>query len=224
LRVAIGSFALANIWWIDRSRRYPERRDIPITDARVDNFRLHRRSAPAKALQKAVSRMMSGDDNRRLFMKGAVAVAVGSLFPALGDAAEPGEVEAMRADVVFTVIFRKDGEFLAAPTVLAEFGRELSIEIPEVMRAQVLATAPDQEGRSFTSAKLAIFRDGAWQPPKEMSMEAQLAMTPSFEYSVADAPYRFVVMPRSIVPVSSDGKYLAISKTETVTKRAWQFK
>ncbi len=29
----------------------------------------------------------------------------------------------MRPDVVFTVIFRKDGEFLAAPTVLGEFGR-----------------------------------------------------------------------------------------------------
>jgi hypothetical protein len=54
--------------------------------------------------------------------------------------------------------------------------------------------APDQEGRSFTSAKMAIFQDNAWQPPKEMSMEAYLSMTPSFEYTVPDAPYRFVVM------------------------------
>ena len=130
----------------------------------------------------------------------------------------------MRPDVVFTVMFRKDGEFLAAPTVLGEFGRELSIEIPDVVRAQVLAMAPNQEGRSFTSAKMAIFRDNAWQPRKEMTMEAQLSMTPSFEYTVPDAPYRFVMMPRSIVPVSSDGKYLAISKTETVTKTAWQFR
>lgn len=130
----------------------------------------------------------------------------------------------MQPDVVFTVMFRKDGEFLAAPTVLGEFGRELSIEIPEVMRAQVLAMAPDQEGRSFTSAKMAIFRDNAWQPPKEMSMEAQLSMTPSFEYTVPDAPYRFVVMPRSIVPASSDGTYVAISKTETVTKTGWHFR
>lgn len=129
----------------------------------------------------------------------------------------------MQPDVVFTVVFRKDGEFLAAPTVLGEFGRELSVEIPEIMRAQVLAMAPDREGRSFTSAKMAIFRDGAWQPPKEMSMEARLSMTPSFEYTVPDAPYRFVVMPRSIVPVSSDGIYLAKSKTETVSRTAWQF-
>ena len=64
----------------------------------------------------------------------------------------------MRPDVVFTVIFRKDGEFLAAPTVLGEFGRELRVEVPELMRAQVLAMAPDLEGCSFTSAKMAIFR------------------------------------------------------------------
>jgi hypothetical protein len=129
----------------------------------------------------------------------------------------------MRPDVVFTVIFRKDGEFLAAPTVLGEFGRELCVEVPEVMRAQVLAMAPDQEGRSFTSAKMAIFRDNAWQPTKEMSMEAQLSMTPSFEYTVPDAPYRFVVMPRRIIAASSDGKYLAVNRTETVTKTAWHF-
>lgn len=60
--------------------------------------------------------------------------------------------------------------------------------------------APDQEGRSFTSAKMAIFQDNAWQPPKEMSM------TPSFEYTVPDAPYRFVVMPRKIVPAANENE------------------
>jgi hypothetical protein len=129
----------------------------------------------------------------------------------------------MRPDVVFTVVFKKDGEFLAAPTVLGEFGHELCVEVPDVMRAQVMAMAPDQEGRSFTSAKMAIFRDNAWQPAKEMSMEAQLSMTPSFEYTVPDAPYRFVVMPRRIIAASPDGKYLALSTTETVIKTTWRF-
>jgi hypothetical protein len=133
------------------------------------------------------------------------------------------EIEAMRPDVVFTVIFRRDGEFLAAPTILGEFGRELCVEIPELMRVQVLAMAPNHEGRSFTSAKMAVFLDGAWQPAKEMSMEAQLSMTPSFEYSVPDAPYRFVVMPRRVIPASSTGQYLAVSRTETVTKTVWMF-
>lgn len=129
----------------------------------------------------------------------------------------------MRPDVVFTVVFRKDGEFLASPTVLGEFGCELCVEVPNLMRAQVLAMAPDQEGRSYTSAKMAIFQDNAWQPAKEMSMEAHLSMTPSFEYTVPDAPYRFVVMPRRIIAASQDGKYLAISRTETVIKTAWHF-
>src|SRR5580698_40243 len=129
----------------------------------------------------------------------------------------------MRPDVVFTVIFRKDGEFLAAPTVLGEFGRELCVELPDVMRAQVLAMAPDQEGRSFTSAKMAIFRDKAWAEAKEMSMEAHLSMTPSFEYTVPETSYRFVVMPRRIVPVSPDSQYLAVTRTETVTKASWHF-
>jgi hypothetical protein len=30
----------------------------------------------------------------------------------------------MQPDVVFTVVFRRDGEFLAAPTVIGEFGRQ----------------------------------------------------------------------------------------------------
>jgi hypothetical protein len=128
----------------------------------------------------------------------------------------------MRPDVVFTVIFKKDGKYLASPTVLGEFGRELCVEIPNVMRALVLAMAPDQEGRSFTSAKMAVFQENAWRPVKEMSMEAYLSMTPSFEYTVPEAPYRFVVMPRTIVPVAPDGQYLAVGETSTTT--IWHFK
>jgi hypothetical protein len=56
-----------------------------------------------------------------------------------------------------------------------------------------------------------------------MSMQAHLSMTPSFEYTVPETTYRFVVMPRGIIPVSPDGKYLAKSKTETVTRTTWQF-
>jgi hypothetical protein len=127
----------------------------------------------------------------------------------------------MRPDVVFTVIFNKDGNPLASPTVLGEFGREVCVEVPNVMRALALAMAPDQEGRSSTSA-MAIFQDNAWQPPKEMSMKAYLSKTPSFEYTVPDAPYRFVVMPRRIVPVSPDEQYLAVGETSSTT--IWHFK
>jgi hypothetical protein len=110
----------------------------------------------------------------------------------------------MRPDVTFQVIFLKDRQYLGAPTVLGEFGREVRVEVPNVMRALVLALEPDQEGQSFTSAQMSIFRDNVWQPPKEMSMKANLSMTPSFEYSVEGTPYRFVVMPRRIVPAASE--------------------
>jgi hypothetical protein len=76
----------------------------------------------------------------------------------------------MRPDVVYTVIFLKDKQHLASPTVLGEFGQELRVEVPDEMRASVLARAPNQEGRSFTSAKMFLFRDGAWQQVKEMTM------------------------------------------------------
>ena len=128
----------------------------------------------------------------------------------------------MRPDVVFTVILMKDGRPLASPTVLGEFGQEVRVEIPDVMRALVLANAPDSDGRSFTSAKMAVFQDGDWQLPKEMTMEAHLSMTPSFEYTVPNTPYRFVIMPRRILPVSPDGQYVAVS--ETVSTTTWHFR
>jgi hypothetical protein len=110
----------------------------------------------------------------------------------------------MRPDVVYTVIFLKDKNFLGTPTVLGEFGREVCVEIPNEMRVLVMAMAPNQEGRSFTCAKMFLFDNGAWQQVREMTMEAYLSKTPSFELSVPDTPYRFVVMPRMIVPAANE--------------------
>jgi hypothetical protein len=112
----------------------------------------------------------------------------------------------VRPDVVYTVVFKKGENYLASPTVLGQFGEEVLVEVPNEMRALVLAFAPDQDGRSFTSAKMSIFQGGDWQPPKEMTMEAYLSKTPSFEYSVEGTPYRFVVMQRIIVPAASENE------------------
>jgi hypothetical protein len=105
-------------------------------------------------------------------------------------------------DVVYNVLFLKDGEYLSTPTVAAQYGREVRIEVPNLMRVEISAERPDAEARSLTVAKLAVFKDGSWQAPKVMSMRAELNMTPSFEYSVEGTPYRFVVMPRQIVPAA----------------------
>jgi hypothetical protein len=112
----------------------------------------------------------------------------------------------VRPEVVYTVVFKKGENCLASPAVLGQFGKEVLVEVPNEMRALVLALAPDPDGRYFTSAKMSIFQDGAWQPPKEMTMEAYLTKTPSFEYSVEGTPYRFVVMQRMIVPAASENE------------------
>lgn len=112
----------------------------------------------------------------------------------------------MRPDVVYTVVFSKDKEYLASPTVLGEFGREVRVEVPGQMRVLASATPPNAQGLSVTSAKMFLCADGAWEQVKEMTMEAYLSKTPSFQYSVPDTPYRFVVMPRLIVPAANDNE------------------
>lgn len=52
----------------------------------------------------------------------------------------------MKPDVVYTIIFMKDKKYLASPTVLSEFGREVRVEVPNEMRVLALAMAPNQEG------------------------------------------------------------------------------
>jgi hypothetical protein len=109
-------------------------------------------------------------------------------------------------DVAYTVLFLKDGAVLASPTVVGSFGREVRVEVSDLMRVEISAQAPDENATSFTTARMSVFKDGAWQAPKAMSMRASLKATPSFEYSAEGTPYRFVVMPRQIVPAASEGQ------------------
>jgi hypothetical protein len=125
----------------------------------------------------------------------------GSLRPAVSpDAAVSSD--AVRPDVIYQVIFMADGEYLKTPTVLGQFGREVRVEVPNLMRVVMITEEPDADGRSYTSAKMSIFKDNVWQPAREMSMNAYLAYTPAFEYSMEGTPYRFVIMPRLVVPAA----------------------
>jgi hypothetical protein len=111
----------------------------------------------------------------------------------------------MRPDLTFQVIFSKDRVTLASPTVFAEFGQEVRVEAADEMRAVVMAQRPDGEGRSFVSAKLFTNSGGDWQVAREMSSSRMmLGGTPSFEGSVEGTPYRFVIMPRMVVPAARD--------------------
>ena len=137
----------------------------------------------------------------RLLMAAAVAAALSA--SSAGAADEPDRAS---PDVVYTVLFLKDGAVLAAPTVVGRFGQEVRVEVPDLMRVEVSAQAPDADSRSFTTARMSLSKDGAWQSPKVMSMQATLTMTPSFEYSVDGTPYRFVVMPRQVVAAANQAQ------------------
>jgi hypothetical protein len=137
----------------------------------------------------------------RLLMAAAVAAALSA--SSAGAADEPDRAS---PDVVYTVLFLKDGAVLAAPTVVGRFGQEVRVEVPDLMRVEVSAQAPDADSRSFTTARMSLSKDGAWQSSKVMSMQATLTMTPSFEYSVDGTPYRFVVMPRQVVAAANQAQ------------------
>lgn len=134
----------------------------------------------------------------------AAAIAATAPMTSIAGAAE-GPAASGRPDVAYTVIFLKDGKPLATPTVVGQFGQEVRLEVAG-MRAAVSASAPDANSRSFTSAKMTVFKDGAWQAPKEMSMEAVLSASPSFEYSAEGTPYRFVVMPRLVASADNQDR------------------
>lgn len=121
----------------------------------------------------------------------------------IGGASETSAT-ARSPDMIYQVIFLRGEEWLGSPTVLGQFGREVRVEIPNTMRVNMITDAPGQDGRAYTSATMLLFQDNAWKPMQTMSMNAILSATPSFEYSVDGTPYRFVVMPRLIVPPADE--------------------
>ena len=100
--------------------------------------------------------------------------------------------------VMFKIVLLNDGKVVASPSVVGEFGREVTVNLAQIMKVVAVASTPNSEGHSLTAVQLSLFEGGAMQPGKEMSMLADLSKTPSFEYSVPGTTYRFVVMPRQV--------------------------
>lgn len=103
-----------------------------------------------------------------------------------------------QSGVMYKVVLLKDGKAVASPSVVGEFGREVTVELAHTMKVIAVFSAPDNEGHSLTALKLSIFESGAMQPEKEMSMLADLSKSPSFEYSVPGTTYHFIVAPRLV--------------------------
>ena len=143
---------------------------------------------------------------RRLVMILAVLLTTSVLayqsVPARTEASAPQVAAASSPDVIYQVSFLKDGEQIASPTVVGQFGREVRVEIADTLRVVMMAEAPGADGRSRTSIRMSVFADGVWGAATEMSANFLLNSTPSFEHSVEGTPYRFVVRPRLIVPAA----------------------
>jgi hypothetical protein len=110
-----------------------------------------------------------------------------------------------QSGVQFEVVLMRDGKVVASPKVIAEFGQTVAVAQGEVMKFEGSASTPDGRGNSLTAVKLSLFENGHMGPPKEMSMLANLTLTPSFEYSVPGTNARFVVMPRLVKLSASKG-------------------
>jgi hypothetical protein len=109
-----------------------------------------------------------------------------------------GPALADQGGVKFEILLTRDGKVVTAPTLVAEFGRTVTLEMGGTMKVDAVASAPDSEGNSFTSVKLYLFENGEMRLPKQMSMLANLSKTPSFEYSVPGTNARFVIRPRLV--------------------------
>jgi len=103
-----------------------------------------------------------------------------------------------QSGVQFEVVLMRAGKVVASPKVVADFGQTVAIAQSDVMKFEGSASPPDGKGNSLTAVKLSLFENGHMGPPKEMSMLANLTLTPSFEYSVPGTNARFVVMPRLV--------------------------
>jgi len=103
-----------------------------------------------------------------------------------------------QSGVMFKVVLLNDGKVVASPSVVGEFGREVTVELAQTMKVVAVASRPNTEGHSLTAVKLSLFEGGAMQPAKELSMLADLSKTPSLEYSVPGTAFRFVVTPRRV--------------------------
>jgi DNA-binding CsgD family transcriptional regulator len=131
--------------------------------------------------------------------------------PASHPQAAPVAAESAAADVTYQVLFMVDGEILGAPTVAGRFGREVQVEFSDLMRVTLFTGERGEDGKFYTSAVMQVFRDNAWQTVREVSMRSKLEFTPSFEHTVEGTPYRFVVMPRLIVPATGRGLVAPLS-------------
>ncbi len=129
-------------------------------------------------------------------MKKLAALAILTAVPLLASAGDPG----IRFDTVVT----ESGKPIASPSIWVPFGQNAVIEIPGKVRVVASAASPDGD-KSHVTAKMYYFSDGAWVHDWDAAMDANIALTPSFERDMDDKVHRVVVMPRKASQPSGSG-------------------
>jgi DNA-binding CsgD family transcriptional regulator len=119
--------------------------------------------------------------------------------------ASPGRyVDAVGSpDLMVQVVLWRAGDVADVAVVAGAYGEDVWIELAELGRVRVHAARPDAEGRSVIHARAALLKGEDWLIVRDMEMRADLARLPSFETSIEGTPYRFVIMPRRIMPPAS---------------------
>jgi hypothetical protein len=123
-------------------------------------------------------------------MKIASLIAAASLTISTLAAADQSAVQ-------FEVVLSRDGNVVASPKVVAEFGKTVAIRTAD-LKFEGSASAPDKNGNSLTAVRLELVENGATRQLKEMSMLADLGNAPSFAIAVPETNARFMVRAKRV--------------------------
>ncbi|MBC3877032.1 M56 family metallopeptidase [Undibacterium sp. FT79W] len=97
--------------------------------------------------------------------------------------------------VRFEISIKRNGEILAQPVLLSEFGQKASVEVDNQIKIVSIAQKP-QGQRSYVESLIYQNGDKGWILIQQLDMSAAIAQTPSFEYTTPDKQYRIVIKQR----------------------------
>lgn len=97
----------------------------------------------------------------------------------------------------FDVALSDKGKRIPLPSAFAPFGESTVMEVPGQVRIEAKAMPP-QGDISRVSARMYYYAEHRWVLDFDEAMDANIALTPSFEKTMADGRHRVVLMPRKV--------------------------
>jgi beta-lactamase regulating signal transducer with metallopeptidase domain len=97
----------------------------------------------------------------------------------------------------FDVELTEDGKRIPLSSTFAQFGKDAVIEVPGSVRIEAKAMPPKGD-ISHVSTRMYYYANQKWVLDFDSAMDANIAMTPSFEKTFSDGRHRVVLMPRKV--------------------------